>query len=511
MINKWKIKDLYRIFLQIEVKHGISIQLLSDLLLSAITRVLRSDIDPEIELEVSIDEQNGLKVVNKAKEVVDDSEYEEDYEKNPATSFFSVPLSEARKRDSKIKIGQTLELELNLNDLSPLLNTKILSAFKYELIKNKRDKIFNDYKDKISISIQAKLIEDTGKGAYFLLEDGNEAFMPLKYRNTAIALNKDINHLVIEEVLENPDKFNRSQILVSNSSIFRIKELFAIEVPEIQQGNIEIVDIARIPGIRSKISFRLNPEFIGDLDILGCVIGDKGARINAITEKLGGERFDIILFDDNIENYIVNSVSPSKVVGINKRFKDNDYLLIVPDKHFTLAIGKKGMNVKLAVSLTKKNLDICPYSKAIENNIKISWNGNVSGIDELNLIENSEGRIPRRFGSQNNNTRGTQYSFNKIDIENFEKEIADYQNEIDNFESNFEFNNEMFNSSNKQADSPEEKEEERLIEEVFDKPVVSKTNNSRETKIVEKNFKTDEDLLEDIDLSDFDFSDFDDE
>lgn len=510
MSNKWKINDLYRIFKQIEAKHEISIQLLTDLLLSAITRVLRSDIDPEIELEVTIDEKNGLKVLNNAKEIVADDEYEEDYEKNAGTSFFSVPLSEARQNNPDAQIGQTCALNLNLDDLSPLLNTKILSAFKYELIKNKRDKIYNDYKDKISMSIPAKLIEDSGKGASFLLEDGNEAFMPLRYRNVAIPLNKDINHVVIEEVLENPDKFNRSQILVSNSSIYRIKELFSSEIPEIQDGHIEIVDIARVPGIRSKISFKLNPEYVGELDILGCVIGDKGARINAITEKLGGERFDIILFDENIENYLINSVSPSKVISVNKRLKDNDYLLIVPDKQFTLAIGKKGMNVKLAVSLTKKNLDICSYSKALENDIQILWNGNIANEEELNIIENSEGKIPRRFNGQSNSSRGSQYSFNKIDIENFEKEIADYQNEINNFESNFEFNNEMFNHANKPTNNSETKEEEQLIEEIFDKPASPKNDNNA-TKIVNDTFKADDDLLEDIDLSEFDFSDFDDE
>ncbi|MGL4343485.1 MAG: NusA N-terminal domain-containing protein [Metamycoplasmataceae bacterium] len=509
MASKWKINELNKIFKHVEAKNEITIELLKRLLLNALTRVIQSDIDPEVELDLIIDENKGMQLISKNKIVVEDNFYNEDYEKNETVSIFSIPLSKAKEINSKIKVGDEIEEEINFEDFSVSLNTKILNSFKYEIIKNKREKIFNEYRNKIGEEVKVKLITEDPRGVSFLLEDGNECFMPLRYWNPNIPLN-NLNTLVIEEVIEAPDKINRSQILVSNSSISRLKSLFEIEIPEIQSGIIEIVSIARIPGIRSKISFKQSPEHLGQLDVLGCVIGDRGSRINAISEKLGGERFDVVLYSDIPEEYISNAISPSRAVSINKRLKDDDFLIVVPNKHFTLAIGKKGQNVKLAVELTKKNIDICSYSEAIESNIEIKWNGNIQNIEELTMIENTEGRSPRRINSsnRNNNNNNNKYSFNKIDLENFEKEIADYQDEINNFESNFDFGNELnFNQDSKQKNDNLNKNniQNNKDDEQF--------WSQHEVKKVNENFNVDEDLLEDmeIDFDDIDFSDFEDE
>lgn len=514
MAKDWKIKDLYRIFQQIEATYNISIDTLTKLLSNSTTRILTSEIDPGIEISILTNEEDGLLIKSLNKEVVSDDIYEEEFERNSQVSFYSISLSEAKKIDNNFKIGDEIEDFISLNNLTPGLNTKILNSFKGELIKYKRGNIFEKYHPLIGTQISAKLInEDNRGGAVFELEDSTEAYMPPKMRNQSIPLMGGINQLTIEEVLEFTDKFNRSQVLLSNASIHRLKELFKIEIPEIENGTIEIVSISRIPGERSKISFRQNPEYEGQIDVIGCVLGERGERISTISSRFGGEKFDVILYDEDIKTYLANAIAPSRVVSVNNRSKENDFLIIVPDKQFSLAIGKRGINVKLAVELTGKNIDISSFSKAEENEIEIHWNGNIESIEELQEIENTEGKVARK------NRGANKYLFSQLDIQNFEKEIADYQDEITNFESNFNFSNEeIFSQSNKEVSNNGETNITNEIDSFVNNDNYEKTTSTfekkssdKEIKKVNDTFKVDEDLIEDVDFSDFDFSDFDDE
>jgi transcription termination/antitermination protein NusA len=142
-----------------------------------------------------------------------------------------------------------------------------------------------------------------------------------------------------------------------------IEKLFAVEAPEIQSGIVEIKAVAREPGARSKISVHSNDEHI---DAVGSCVGQKGTRVNTITQELGGEKIDIIPWSEDPKILVTNSLSPAKVLSIEIDEKEHKALVEVADDQLSLAIGKGGQNVRLAAKLTGWRIDIKGNGKIVE-------------------------------------------------------------------------------------------------------------------------------------------------
>lgn len=145
------------------------------------------------------------------------------------------------------------------------------------------------------------------------------------------------------------------QLVVSRACPEFLVGLFELEVPEISTGTVEIKSVAREAGSRSKVAVWSNQEGI---DPIGSCVGQRGIRINAVTDELGGEKIDIILWDDNISNFIANSLSPAEVISVEIDKSSNSALVKVPEDQLSLAIGKEGQNVRLAAKLTGWKIDI---------------------------------------------------------------------------------------------------------------------------------------------------------
>ncbi|MFZ2072096.1 MAG: transcription termination factor NusA [Minisyncoccia bacterium] len=141
-----------------------------------------------------------------------------------------------------------------------------------------------------------------------------------------------------------------------------IEKLFSVEAPEIQNGTVEIKSIAREAGARSKIAVHSNDEHI---DPVGSCVGQKGTRVNTITQELSGEKIDIIPWSENPKEYISNSLSPAKVISIEVDEKEHKAVVEVSDDQLSLAIGKGGQNVRLAAKLTGWRIDIKGDGKAV--------------------------------------------------------------------------------------------------------------------------------------------------
>ncbi len=483
-------------------------------LLNAIERIVHSQLDPDAKLTLIIDkDKNRLVLINKSKIVISD---EEEYEKE--SNLIDIKLSEALLLDPTVKIGDKIAAEIKFDDFSRTTFAKIEQSFKLEILNLEKTKTYNKYFPLIGTQVDAKLEEENGRTAVFVLEDGTPCLMPSKFRNMNINLSKSDYHKVfIEEVYENSRDY---QVLVSNSSSSRIREVLKLEVPEIDNGSIEIVAMSRIPGVRAKIAFKKNPNFVGDIDVIGTIIGQSGQRINAVSEKIGGEKIDVILYSDNFYEYIANAMSPSKVISINLKPNGKDYLVVVPDKHNTIAIGKQGFNVKLTVELTKTNIDIISLSDARERNIEILWNGNVTPEQVTQIEANNNQRSfqsDRRgsrynSGNSHNSSRYNSFSPN-LNMDEFAKELAEYKTEINEFESDdvsfgyftpthSDYQN---NSGNKKEDMSFSNMNNSIQETRAKKP------STREIKDIEKSFQFDSDLASDINFDDYDFSDFDDD
>jgi N utilization substance protein A len=156
------------------------------------------------------------------------------------------------------------------------------------------------------------------------------------------------------------------QIMVSRTHPGLLKRLFELEVPEIQEGVVEIKSVAREAGSRSKLSVYSHDE---NVDCIGACIGAKGARVQAIVDELRGEKIDIVKWDEDPALYIASALSPAKVVDVQINEEEKKARVIVPDYQLSLAIGKEGQNARLAAKLTGWKIDIKSETQAQEAGI----------------------------------------------------------------------------------------------------------------------------------------------
>ncbi len=484
-------KNILELINFVSTTKNIDRKIIIDFLRNSIQRIVNSQLDPDAEITLEIKDDELILSNLKKMVISDDEEYKNDSE------IVDIHLSKAREIDPNAKIGDTVASQITFDNFSRSLYSKIEQSFRIEIINWEKRRIYEKYQPLIGTVVEAKLEEDFGgRGATFTLEDGTLCYMPSKYQNQNIKLTeKKYHNVTIEEVYENSKSY---QVLVSNDSPNKVREILRREIPEIDRGEIQIVGISRIKGERSKISFRKNPKYEGELDVIGCVVGQNGERIDRVCAEFG-EKIDVVLYSDNMYEYISNALSPAKIVSINKKAGTNDYLVVVPNRHNTVAIGKKGINVKLTVELIRVNIDICSYSYAIENEIQINWNGNVTP-DELEKIDSGyvDSQAYITSGSlTNNNRRNNRNKWNNISSNlDFAKEIEEYNIEILSYEpvdySQFEIESKKPNSSIEDIES--------IDEEELDKHEIEKVN---------KNFKFDKEIAGDINLSDYDFIDFD--
>ena len=476
-------------------------------LLNSITRIIHSQLDPAAQISLAVvDDQ--LVLTNHNKLVIAD---EEDYTSD--SKVIDIHLSEAQKLDPKAQLNGTVVAPISFDDFSRSTYSKIEHSFRIEILNWEKRRIYDKYWPLIGTTVEAKLEEDFGpRGATFHLEDGTLCYMPAKYQNKAINLaDKKFHHLTIEEVYENPKNY---QVLVSNDSPHQLREVLKNEVPEIADGIIQIMGISRMKGERAKVSFRQNPNFAGQIDVVGAIIGPNSTRINRIN-KLSDEKIDVILYSDNLIEYIANALSPARIISVNKKPVGNGFLVVVPNCHNTLAIGRRGLNVKLAVELISVNIDICSYAYALEHRVPLSWNGNIADETELAALEASAAATAgdRTRGRGRSGSRGGFF----IDLDEFEKEVAEYRSEVSAYEPLSHAHQNQLSASEFDRALSEELAANPISTSAASSPAaapdrVSKLKvNQRDINLANANFKFDKDIAGNLDFSDYDFSDFDDD
>ena len=183
--------------------------------------------------------------------------------------------------------------------------------------------------------------------------------------------------LYVTEVKDTP---KGPKICVSRSHPELVKRLFEAEVPEVRDGTVEIINVAREAGIRSKITVKSNNK---DVDPLGACVGINGSRVNAIVNELRGEKIDIVPYSENSAIFVENALSPAKVVSVIADDDEKTAKVVVPDYQLSLAIGKEGINARLAAKLTGFKIDIKSETQAKSQNEE----ENIEIDDEINLSE----------------------------------------------------------------------------------------------------------------------------
>jgi len=263
-----------------------------------------------------------------------------------------IMLEEAKKVNSKIKVGEDLEMPLETRrDYGRIAAQTAKQVIMQRIREAEKESVLEEYKSKegeiISGIVQRvegrNVFLDIGKTLGLLTR---EEQVPGEFYRPGQRLK--VYLLKVEETPRGPI------IFLSRAYPKIISKLFELEVPEISSDQVEIKSIAREAGSRSKIAVSSSAEGI---DPIGSCVGQKGTRVTAVINELGGEKIDIIEYSEEPEKYIANALSPAKVLEVKVQPK-NKALAIVPEDQLSLAIGKDGQNVRLAAKLTGWKIDV---------------------------------------------------------------------------------------------------------------------------------------------------------
>lgn len=263
-----------------------------------------------------------------------------------------IMIEGARKIDKKIKVNEELKISLeSQKDYGRIAAQTAKQVIMQKLREAERDSIFEEYKEKEGDIVSGIVQRVEGKNIFFDIGKAlgiliREEQVPGEFYRPGQRLKLFV--LKVEETPKGP------KVFLSRAYPKLISKLFELEVPEIAADQVQIKSIAREAGSRTKIAVVSEAEGI---DPIGAAVGQRGTRVQAVINELGGEKIDIIEWSKNPEEFIANALSPAKVLEV-KVLPKNKVLCIVPEDQLSLAIGKDGQNVRLAAKLTGWKIDV---------------------------------------------------------------------------------------------------------------------------------------------------------
>jgi len=340
-------KELCFIIDQMSREKGIPREILLSTLESALLSAARKRYGGRLNVNLRIDPKTCAIAVFETKKVVEQVENKDE----------EVTLAEANKIVSGKSLGDEVEVPIYLQDFGRIAAQTAKQVIFQRVREAERDVIFKEFKDKVGRVISGVVMRKE-KNFYFLNIGKTEAVLPQKESLPGENLKRgDTVRVLIEDVRVTP---KGPVIYLSRTDPHFVLELFRMEVPEISEGLVVIKDIVREPGERTKIAVFSKDHTI---DPVGACVGMKGTRVQSIVRELRGERIDIIPWTDDPRILISRALSPATVdkIGINE--EEKTAMVVVNDQQLSLAIGKKGQNVKLAMKLTGWDIDILSESE----------------------------------------------------------------------------------------------------------------------------------------------------
>ncbi len=320
-------------------------------------QIVKAKLDPKTgqadfwqeKLVVTEDMLYTEKELEKIKEKGEEAKQEEKVRFNPEKHII---LKEAKKEDSKIKAGDYIQIPLETGkDYGRIAAQTAKQVILQKIREAEREVVLSEYESKQGELVSGVIQRVEGRNVY--VDIGKTlGIMPREeqVRGEFYRPGQRLKFFLLK-VEESP---KGPVVFLSRAYPKIVTKLFELEVPEIAQGVVEIKAIAREAGSRSKVAVFSNEEGV---DPIGSAVGQRGTRIMAIINELGGEKIDIVEYSDEPDEFITNALSPAKVLEVKKEEK-NKALCIVPEDQLSLAIGKEGQNVRLAAKLTGWKIDV---------------------------------------------------------------------------------------------------------------------------------------------------------
>lgn len=345
-------KDFFNALKDLETQKGINGEAFLSALETALTSAYKRNYGEAKNAKVKINPEKATIKIYSYKNVVENEELVEDPDKQ-------ITLSDAKAIKSSYKVGDIVEQEENPKNFGRIA---VLTARQVVLQKLKEielGKTMDELSEKEGELVTSVVSRIDGTNVFVQL--GTNQIEAVLSQNDQIPGERyyENQHLkVYVKKLNENSKFSMVQVSRGNTGF--IKKLFELEIPEIANGEVVINSVSREAGYRTKIAVSAKNQ---NIDPIGACVGDKGMRINAIVGELGGEKIDIIEYSDDLETFIARALSPSTVETVQLT-GDGQALAVVPDEKLSLAIGKRGQNVRLAAKLTHCRIDVKSHSSA---------------------------------------------------------------------------------------------------------------------------------------------------
>ncbi|MDI6891136.1 MAG: transcription termination factor NusA [Thermodesulfovibrionales bacterium] len=340
-------KELLYLIDQISREKGISREILLEALRSALLSATRKRFGGRTNIDLKIDPKTCDIIAFETKKIVSKVSNENE----------EISLEEARKIFPEAIEGDMVNVPLELLDFTRIAAQTAKQVIFQRVREAEREAIYNEFKDKAGTVVSGQVMRRE-KGVYFLNLGKTEAILPIKEALPNENLKRgDTVRAFIEDVRITT---KGPAIILSRTNPQFVTALFKMEVPEIHEGLVVIKDIVREPGERTKLTvYSKDPS----IDPVGACVGMKGTRVQSIVRELRGERIDIIPWTDDPRQLIARALSPATVdrIGINE--EDKTAMVVVSDEQLSLAIGKRGQNVRLAIKLTGWDIDILSESE----------------------------------------------------------------------------------------------------------------------------------------------------
>ena len=344
---------------QVVKEKGIPKETLIDAIQEAILSASKKKFGNHLDLEARYNDELNEVEIFQFKTVVE--------EVNEPDS--EISLEEAKKHDPECMVGDSIGIKMDTSKLGRIAAQTAKQVMLQKVRNAESDVIFNEYKGKIG-DIVTGIIQRIEKNHYVVNLGKTDAIM--SFKETIPSENYRQRDRIKGYVLEVEKNQKGCTIQLSRTHPGFLKRLFELEVPEIQEGIIKILAAAREPGERAKISVYSEDP---DVDPIGACVGVKGSRVQAVVQELRGEKIDIIPWHKDPAKFVCNTLAPARVSKVYLNEDENAMEIIVNDDQLSLAIGKKGQNVRLASKLTGWKIDISSESELEKSSKKV--------IDEL--------------------------------------------------------------------------------------------------------------------------------
>lgn len=338
----------------IEKEKGIDKDIIFEAIETSLVSACKKNFGTSQNIKVEINRETGNVQVFAQKEIVEDV-----YD-----NFLEISLEDARQINSRYNMGDMVDIIVTPRNFGRISAQTAKQVVVQKFREAEREKMFNEFIAK-ERDIDTGIIQRVERKNVIVSLGKLDAILP---QNEQIpGEDYKFNDRIKVYILEVKQSTKGPQVTVSRTHYELVKRLFELEVPEIYDGTVEIKNISREAGSRTKMAvYSKNP----DVDAVGACVGQNGNRVNVIVNELRGEKIDIINWNSDARKFISSALNPSKVIAveINQDENEQSAKVVVPDNQLSLAIGKEGQNVRLAARLTGWKIDIKSETQARQTN-----------------------------------------------------------------------------------------------------------------------------------------------